>query len=107
MFERGVKAGEVSSLYRMGMAHLMGQLGLPISYDIAIPLLHRAADKATMQVPQPAYVYALLMLDDFAHTNASIPRAKFEAYVPVESNLELEAQKYLERAAYLHFVPAQ
>ena len=36
----------------MGMAHLMGQLGLPASYEAALPLLQRAATLASVEVPQ-------------------------------------------------------
>jgi hypothetical protein len=44
----------------MGMAHLLGQLSLQQNITLALPLLHCAATVATLQVPQPAYVYALL-----------------------------------------------
>ena len=107
IFERGAKAGDASCLYRLGMAHLMGQLSLPPSPALAIPLLSKAAAAASLSVPQPAYVYALLMLDDFASESASIPREMFEKYLPEGSTIELEAQRSLERAAFLNFAPAQ
>src|ERR1700743_3719417 len=95
----------------MGMANLMGQLGLPPPPETAIPLLQRAATLATPSVPQPAYVFALLLLGEFAP--APIPQSKFLSLFPPGSQnqspspLELEARRHLERAAYLHFAPAQ
>jgi hypothetical protein len=70
-FERGVKYQVESCLYRMGMANLLGQLGLPARPEVAVPLLHRAATLATVTAPQPAYVFGLLLIDQFAQV--SIP----------------------------------
>lgn len=89
----------------MGMAHLMGQLGLSPSPEAAVPLLHRAATLASVEVPQPAYVYGLLLLQDFSHI--SIPLHLFAPFLPSGSTAEREARKHLERAAYLNFAPAQ
>lgn len=89
----------------MGMAHLMGQLGLPVSLDQALPLLHRAATLATLDTPQPAYVYALLLLNEFSQV--SIPPFAIAPFLPTGSAPQLEARRHLERAAYLHFSPAQ
>lgn len=87
------------------MAHLMGQLSLPASPEAALPLLHRAATLATVDVPQPAYVFGLLLLNEFSHV--TIPPAHFGPYIPPGSSPAAEARKYLERAAYLNFAPAQ
>ena len=89
----------------MGMAHLMGQLGLPPSPEAAVPLLNRAATLATVEVPQPAYVYGLLLLAEFSHI--SVPPHYFAPYIPPGSSVQAEARKHLERAAYLNFSPAQ
>ncbi|CAA7270035.1 unnamed protein product [Cyclocybe aegerita] len=104
-FERGVKLGVESCLYRMGMAHLLGQLSLPSNPPLALPLLHRAATLATLDCPQPAYVYALLLLSEF--TQLTVPPALFSPFIPPGSSPTLEARKHLERAAYLHFPAAQ
>ncbi|CCL98738.1 uncharacterized protein FIBRA_00743 [Fibroporia radiculosa] len=104
-FERGVKRGVESCIYRMGMANLMGQLGLPANAEAALPLLHRAATIATTECPQPAYVYGLLLLNEFSHV--SIPLPLFQPFIPPGSNAQMEARKNLERAAYLNFAPAQ
>ncbi|KAI0346356.1 HCP-like protein [Trametopsis cervina] len=104
-FERGVKAGDERCLYRMGMANLMGQLQLPPSAAAALPLLNRAATLATVDVPQPAYVYGLLLLEEFSHI--TIPPHLFAPYIPQGSSAQAEARKHLERAAYLNFAPAQ
>ena len=50
----------------MGMANLMGQLALPPNPEAALPLLNRAATLASVDVPQPAYVYGLLLLNEFS-----------------------------------------
>ena len=104
-FERGVRLNVESCLYRMGMAHLLGQLSLPQNLTVALPLLHRAATLATLQVPQPAYVYALLLLSEF--TQLTVPPTLFAPLIPANSSPTLEARKHLERAAYLHFPAAQ
>ncbi|KAF7763415.1 hypothetical protein Agabi119p4_7952 [Agaricus bisporus var. burnettii] len=104
-FERGAKQGIESCAYRMGMAHLLGQLDLPVDPHLAIPLLSRAATLATTTVPQPAYVYALLLLNEFPQT--SVPPSTFIPFIPQGSSPLFEARKHLERAAYLHFAPAQ
>ncbi|KAH7886822.1 HCP-like protein [Phlebopus sp. FC_14] len=104
-FERGVKLNVESCVYRMGMAHLMGQLGLPAQTELAIPLLHRAATLASVQVPQPAYVYGLLLLGEFSHV--AVPPQLFAPLIPPHSSIQQEARLHLERAAFLHFAPAQ
>ena len=92
-----------SCLYRMRMAHLLGQLS-SANLSVALPLLHRAATLATLQVPQPAYVYALL-LSEF--TQITIPPVFFASHISPLSSPTLEARKHLERAAFFHFPPAQ
>jgi TPR repeat protein len=104
-FERGVRLNVESCLYRMGMAHLLGQLSLPQNITVALPLLQRAATLATLQVPQPAYVYSLLLLSEF--TQITVPPALFAPLIPPLSSPTLEARKHLERAAFLHFPAAQ
>ena len=87
------------------MAHLLGQLGLPVRPDIALPLLQRAATLATIQLAQPAYVYALLLLGELS--SAVVPPSYFAAFLPPGVSPQLEARRHLERAAYLNFSPAQ
>lgn len=89
------------------MAHLLGQLGLAASPDAAIPLLHRAATLASTATPQPAYVFALLMLGEFQHLPSPLPQKHFASFIPPSSSLTLEVRKHLERAAFLGFAPAQ
>ena len=89
----------------MGMAHLMGQLGLSSNPEAALPLLQRAATLATVEVPQPAYVFGLLLLGEFSH--ASIAPHLFAPLIPSGSSRDNEARRHLERAAYLNFAPAQ
>ncbi|KAG0706871.1 HCP-like protein [Suillus ampliporus] len=100
-FERGAKLGVESCVYRMGMAHLLGQLGLHPNPAAALPFLQRAATLASTATPQPAYVYALLLLGEFSA--ASLP----PSLLPQPPNAQSEARRHLERAAYLGFAPAQ
>lgn len=83
----------------------MGQLGLPAQPETALPLIHRAATLASVQVPQPAYVYGLLLLGEFSHV--TVPPHYFMPLIPPHSSAQQEARVHLERAAYLHFAPAQ
>lgn len=89
----------------MGMAHLVGQLGLPDNPEAALPLLQRAATLATVDSPQPAYVFGLLLLGEFSH--ASVPPHLFTPLIPPGSSRDNEARRHLERAAYLNFAAAQ
>ncbi|KAI0642467.1 hypothetical protein C8Q79DRAFT_917162 [Trametes meyenii] len=104
-FERGMKHGVESCYYRLGMAHLMGQLGLQPDPQAALPLLNRAATLATIEVPQPAYVYGLLLLNEFSHV--TIPPHLFQSFLTPGVTPPEEARRHLERAAYLNFAPAQ
>jgi hypothetical protein len=54
-------------------------------------------------VPQPTYVYGLL-LGEFQVT---IPPSLFTPYIPPTSTPLLEARKHLDHAAYLNYAPAQ
>lgn len=114
-FERGVQRGVGSCFYRMGMAHLQGQLNMPQNPAVAMPLLQRAAFLSSIEVPQPAYVYALLLMQEFPHI--TLPVQLLQTLVPpahpYQTNpsipppsLMSESRKYLERSAYLGFGPA-
>lgn len=89
------------------MAHLLGQLGLPPSHNEALPLLYKAATLSTIETPQPAYVYGLLLLNEFAQV--AVPESLFFslALIPSGGSHVTEARKFIEKAAYLGFAPAQ
>ncbi|PIL23603.1 hypothetical protein GSI_14916 [Ganoderma sinense ZZ0214-1] len=74
------------------MAHLMGRAAPPQSRGDAL------------DVPQPAYVYGLLLLNEFS---LSIPPHLFQSVLPPGVTPPEEARRDLERAAYLNFAPAQ
>jgi hypothetical protein len=90
----------------MGMAHLLGQLGLPISLEQALPLLSRAASLSTTELPQPAYIYSLILLSEFPPC-PSPPLHILTPLIPPSSTPLLEARKHLLNAAYLSYSPAQ
>ncbi|KIY65544.1 HCP-like protein [Cylindrobasidium torrendii FP15055 ss-10] len=101
-YDRGVRLNVVSCVYRMAMAHMLGQLGVTQDASKAMGLLKRAADMATMYAPEPAYVYALILMDEFtAPASATLPP------IALPSSPLLAAKPYLTKAANLHFPPAQ
>ena len=81
-----------------------------------MPLLHHAAYLSSIEVPQPAYVYALLLMQEFPHV--TLPQQLLLSLIPQSHptpvanpsipppSLMSESRKYLERSAYLNFGPA-
>ncbi|KAF7289865.1 hypothetical protein MIND_01360900 [Mycena indigotica] len=102
---RGAKARDPAALHRLGTAHLLAQLGLSTDLNTALPYLHQAACRASLQCPQPAYVFALILLGEF--TAASVPLPSLVQFLPPGQSHEVYAKAMLERAAGLHFAPAQ
>ncbi|KAJ7059795.1 hypothetical protein C8F01DRAFT_1254702 [Mycena amicta] len=101
---RGTKARDPAALHRLGTAHLLAQLGLPADTNTALPYLHQAACRASLQCPQPAYVFALILLQEFT---VNVPPAALVQFLPPGQSHEAYARAMLERAAALHFAPAQ
>ncbi|KAJ7735575.1 hypothetical protein B0H14DRAFT_3898674, partial [Mycena olivaceomarginata] len=97
-------ARDPAALHRLGTAHLLGQLGLQPDPAAALPYLHQAAARATLQCPQPAYVFALILLGEFT-TPVAAPL--LQPFLPPGQTREGYARQMLERAAALHFAPAQ
>ena len=64
------------------MAHLLGQLGLPANPSAGVPLLHRSAMLTSLMCPQPAYVYALLLLGEFSQLPQQLPHTAFLPFLP-------------------------
>lgn len=109
-YERGCSVQDVGCVYRMGMANLLGQLEIAQDKPKAIALLREAADGADEDTPQPAYIYGMLLAGEFSHVE--VPAQVVQSLLhsaggrPV-ANLEAEARRRIERAAYLNFAPAQ
>ncbi|KAF7323973.1 hypothetical protein MKEN_00619000 [Mycena kentingensis (nom. inval.)] len=101
---RGAKARDPAALHRLGTAHLLAQIGLPVDQSTALPYLHQAACRASLQCPQPAYVFALILLGEFT---VSVPPPALTQFLPPGQSHEQYARAMLERAAALHFAPAQ
>lgn len=92
------------------MANLLGQLGLPRNVQAGLQLLRQAADQADLDVPQPSYVYGMLMLGEFDQVDVPIPliMAQLPSASPQNADpRQAEARRRIERAAYLAFAPAQ
>jgi len=109
-YERGCAVRDVGCIYRMGMANLLSQLGLPMNHEKAIPLLREAADLANLDTPQPSYIYGMLLAGEFSHVEVSnrllIPTPDpLRPHQP--ATIESEARRRIQRAAYLNFGPAQ
>ncbi|KAG9086637.1 hypothetical protein FRC06_002996 [Ceratobasidium sp. 370] len=109
VFERGARLKETSCLYRLGMAHLLGQLGFPSTPSLAVNLLREAADLSTVDVPQPSYVFGMLLLGEFAQVTLPPAILAQALPAPTPSNPHpraSEARRRIERSAYLGFGPA-
>ncbi|KAJ3724085.1 hypothetical protein C8R42DRAFT_577854 [Lentinula raphanica] len=129
-FGRGVRVGEVGCLYRMGMAGVLGQLKAKdgeVEMEEGLKLLKRAAECATVETPQPPYVLALILLNEFTPLQSQshplndkptvvslalklslIPPSHFHSPPQAQAHaLTLEAKRLLLLSAYLHFSPAQ
>lgn len=109
-YERGCAVRDVGCIYRMGMANLLSQLDLPMNHERAIPLLREAADLASLDTPQPSYIYGMLLAGEFSHVEVS-PRLLVATPDPLKplqpATIESEARRRIQRAAYLNFGPAQ
>ncbi|WFD42485.1 hypothetical protein MPSI1_001130 [Malassezia psittaci] len=110
-YTRGIKAGDVSSTYRMGMACLFGQLDTSVNQGEGVELLQAAADMSTVDTPHPAYIFALLLAGELE--NVTLPLSViFEVQGHPSSEMGRSAlypqvRKYLQRAAYLNMSVAQ
>lgn len=94
MYETGVGKEDCACLYRMGMAYLLGQLGLEKDLEKALHFLGLATDRSDLDTPQPGFVLGM------------IKAGEFEGITRVEIELEF-AKEVIERSAYLGFGPAQ
>jgi TPR repeat protein len=89
----------------MGMVSLMGQLGMPVDHGKAMQLLRAAADNSSMDMPQPAYVYGLLLFGEFP--SATVSPQLISSLLPPATSSMTEARRHIDRAAFLGFAPAQ
>jgi TPR repeat protein len=87
------------------MAHLLGQIGLARDIMKGMDLLSVAAKLASVECPQSAYAFSLLLSDRFA--KITLPKEVIAHFVPSSSTPFAEARRHMERAAYLNFAPAQ
>lgn len=92
-YEKGVEKGDCGSMYRLAMAHLLGQIGVPVDGPRGIALLTRAADIADLDTPQPPYILAMCLCGEMTVPFALAPEPD-------------EARSRFERSAFLTFGPA-
>ncbi|SHO78473.1 Similar to S.cerevisiae protein SKT5 (Activator of Chs3p (chitin synthase III) during vegetative growth) [Malassezia sympodialis ATCC 42132] len=107
-YGRGVQMGDVSCLYRMGIAKALGQLELPQDLTEGMSLLQMAADAATVDAPHPAFIYGLILAGELSHV--PVPLEAFADPTnpaPTRESLAPLARQYIERAAYLNLAAAQ
>ncbi|KAK0554985.1 hypothetical protein OC846_001842 [Tilletia horrida] len=116
VYEKGMSKGDICCSYRMGMAHLLGQLGLPQNMPRALQLLKDAAERADLETPQPAYIYGIILAGEFTQVSVApnllmpglVSASERSALDPTQvATFEGEAFRHIARAAYLHFGPAQ
>lgn len=116
--ERGASLGDPSCLHRLGIARLLGQLGLEMNVERGLSAMRAGADAACVGCAEPAYAYALVLLrssgvggEDEAEFDAlNIPRVtrqELAPFIPVGKTPARVGASYLARAAFLHCVPAQ
>jgi hypothetical protein len=86
-------------LQRLGIAHLIGQLGLQANPEKAVEYLHRSATLATANFPQAPFLFGLLLLDKTSEVH--VPSHLLSPYIPAGSSAAEEAVKYMEQTAYL------
>ncbi|CAH7676359.1 hypothetical protein PPACK8108_LOCUS11481 [Phakopsora pachyrhizi] len=61
-YEHGENLGECACTYRLGMCYLLGQVNLQVDLRRAVGHLKAAAHLADEIMPQPAYIYGMLLL---------------------------------------------
>lgn len=109
-YQRGRSIRDIGCIYRLGMAHLLGQLGIKQDYRTAMSLLQEAANGVNEDTPQPSYIYGMLFAGEFSHLNipADLLRPQPDPAAPhLPATAERTALRYIERAAYFNFAPAQ
>ncbi|PKI84147.1 hypothetical protein MVES1_002257 [Malassezia vespertilionis] len=107
---RGAQRNDVSSLYRMGMANILGQLDMPVSMQEGVQFLRSAADLSTVDTPHPAYIYGLLLAGELNSVHvpiALLAESSAQARSVTRPMLAPRARSYLQRAAYLNLSSAQ
>lgn len=97
-YRAGEKAGDSAACYRLGMTHLLGQLGQPQDFPVAVQLIKHAADHADENAPQGAYVYGMLLANE-------LPQITVPAIILQPDSAA--ARIHLERSAFLGFSKAQ
>ena len=94
----------------MGMAHLLGQLHLVSDPSSALPLLRRAYETASIDFPQPAYVYGMLLAGELVTHIPLPPSLVLPPSSPPTHALfrqQASAREAIEKAAYLCLPAAQ
>jgi TPR repeat protein len=94
----------------MGMAYLLGQINLNPDAYAALALLRAAYKSSTIDCPQPAYVYGMLLAGEMEVTteipySLVLPQNTHDT-AALSSQLA-QAREALERAAYLCLPQAQ
>lgn len=65
-YEQGIAVGsDVGCQGRVGTACLMGQLGMVPDHRRALTLLRHAANQVTIDTPEPAYIYGMVLVQEF------------------------------------------
>ena len=103
-FERGAKAHDVFSRYRLGLAYILEQLQLPRDVPRGVSLVRASADDANEDAPFPAYTYGIMLAGE--QYAAEVPPEVLEPGLS-QADLAPLAKRYLQRAAYFNMPAAQ
>lgn len=94
----------------MAMAYLLGQLGLPPDPYAALPLLRQAYQTSSIDFPQPAYVYGMLLSNELVIPTFIPDSLVLPSNTPHTDALfaqHTQAREAIERAAFLCLPSAQ
>ncbi|XAO24195.1 hypothetical protein I312_102989 [Cryptococcus bacillisporus CA1280] len=109
-YDRGARAGDCESAFRMGMAYLLGQLNFFPDPATGLYFLHQSSNTATIDFPQASYVYGMLLAGDITlQTNIPPNLIIPPTSPPTDAFLAQQniARESIERAAYLNYPAAQ
>ncbi|KAJ1322996.1 enhanced entry protein LpnE [Microdochium nivale] len=101
-FEMGRELGDAACSNRLGMMYLLGEHYRDQDIELGLALLKDAADGADEDVPEGAYTYGMLLLNELADITIQEP-----IYNQVLGPEREQARTYIEKAAHLGFSKAQ
>ncbi|WVO17006.1 hypothetical protein L204_104692 [Cryptococcus depauperatus] len=109
-YERGARRSDCECTFKIGTAHLLGQLNLSQDPATGLSFLRQASEISTIDFPQASYVYGMLLAGELSVQANIPPNLIIPPSSPITDALFSQlsvARKAIERAAYLNYPPAQ